>query len=178
MLRYTGERAIPWNEAVGWVMDQHVQRYAWTLQFCHGKRVVDLGCGTGYGSFMLSWVATYVIGLDISTLSINFAQDRFCADNLYFFTGDITAQIPSADMYVCFEVLEHLESPDQLIGNIDGTLLWSIPVDQPGGFHMRGYTAQEAESAFGGDIWYQGKAGYILPKAMAQFKPHNVPGVR
>jgi SAM-dependent methyltransferase len=178
MMRYTGERAIPWNEAVGWVMDQHVQRYAWALQFCHGKRVADLGCGTGYGSFMLSWVASYVVGLDVSVLSIDFARDRFQADNLDYLTGDITAQVTPADVTICFEVLEHLDYPNTALAHVKGTLIWSIPVEQPGGFHARGYTAQEAESAFGGDIWYQSKAGYIVPKISAQFKPHNVLGVR
>jgi SAM-dependent methyltransferase len=177
-MQYTGERAIPWNAAVGRVMDLHVQRYAWALQFCHGKRVADLGCGTGYGSFMLSWVASYVVGLDVSVLSIDFARSRFRAGNLDYLSGDITAQTTPADVSVAFEVFEHLQSPDAALERIDGTLLWSIPVQQPGGHHKRGYTAQQAESAFGGDIWYQSKAGYIVPKASAQFKPHNVLGVR
>jgi methylase of polypeptide subunit release factors len=62
---FTGERVIPgqvetdlWNE--------HFSRYAFATLFASGKRVLDLGCGSGYGSAELARTAESVIGVDVS----------------------------------------------------------------------------------------------------------------
>lgn len=58
------ERLIPGEGVPGGEMEQHVARYAWAFRFCEGKHVVDVGCGGGYGSFLLSWVAREVDAVD------------------------------------------------------------------------------------------------------------------
>ncbi len=50
---FTGERVIP-----GQVNDdlwaEHISRYAFAARFAAGKRVLDIGCGTGYGTAELA----------------------------------------------------------------------------------------------------------------------------
>jgi len=174
---YTGERAMPWNPATGAVMDHHAMRYAWALQFCHDKAVADLGCGAGYGSFMMSWVARSVVGVDVSVLAVAYARGHFQAPNLRYRTGDITTETPEAGMHVAFEVLEHLDDPLQLAESIEGMLLWSVPTYDNSKYHRHVYTPGNAER-FGGDIWYQSGAGYIVPKESARFQPRYVLGAR
>src|SRR3990172_11308835 len=117
MMYYTGERAIPWDKAVGpRVLSHHVARYSWALPFCWGRTVADLGCGTGYGAFLLSWGAKWVTGVDIDREAVHFAEEWFCAGNLQFICRDVREnKLPKADLYVAFEFLEHLDDPGELL---------------------------------------------------------------
>jgi len=42
---------------------EHLQRYKYALRRCKGK-ILDLGCGTGYGTKMLSNEGNKVYGID------------------------------------------------------------------------------------------------------------------
>jgi len=48
----------------------HVARYTFAAQFTSDKLVCDVACGTGYGCFLLSRSATFVVGIDISEEAI------------------------------------------------------------------------------------------------------------
>jgi len=177
-VNYTGERAIPWVPEVGRIMDQHVARYAWALQFCRGAEVVDLGCGAGYGTYMLSWVAAKAVGVDVNQGTIDYARERFWAENLYYHIQDLErGPLPAADVFLAFEVLEHLENPRGLMSKLDVCVLWSLPIYNNSTFHKHTYNPVKAEQ-LGGDIWYQSATGIIVPKERAWFKPVNVLGVR
>jgi trans-aconitate methyltransferase len=92
-------------------MGQHVARYAWAMNVCDRKRVVELGCGDGYGSYLLSWSASEVIGLDVDAAAIGKASRRYA--NVMYRQADITDSLclPEAEIAICFEVLEHLDDP-------------------------------------------------------------------
>jgi ubiquinone/menaquinone biosynthesis C-methylase UbiE len=107
---FTGERVIPgqvdtdlWNE--------HFSRYAFALQFAAGKRVLDLGCGSGYGPAELARIAHSVAGVDISADAIEYARAHYAAENLSYSTGSCT-RLPfpdgSFEFITAFEVIEHL----------------------------------------------------------------------
>ena len=53
MSEFTGERVIP-----GQVNDdlwaEHIARYAFAARLSDGARVLDIGCGTGYGTAELA----------------------------------------------------------------------------------------------------------------------------
>ena len=110
-IEFTGERVVPgqvdtdlWNE--------HFARYAFAVRLARGKRVLDLGCGTGYGSAEMSRQAATVIGLDISADAVGFAREKFVAAGLEFLEGSATAVAfadQSFDLIVAFEVIEHLK---------------------------------------------------------------------
>lgn len=166
-MRNTGERLIPWNRRGGWhTLYQHVCRYAWAIPFVFDKRVADLGCGTGYGTLMLSWAAASAVGVDVDPQAIGFARRHFGAETLSFEVGDITQSQPDADLYVCFEVLEHLDDPLPVVEALPGPLVYSIPVSDNGRFHTRAYEVEEIKALFGGDIWYQFKGGGIVPEVL------------
>jgi SAM-dependent methyltransferase len=169
-LPYTGERAVPWNFRTGThIMQRHTMRYAWAMQFCGGKRVVDVGCGCGYGSAMLSWVATRVLGIDSAMNALTFALSHFHGPNLRFDRVNLKVMsLPPAQVYVAFEILEHLDEPEKVIDQIDGTLIWSLPVNDGSRYHKRAYSVEQAEMLAGGNanIWYQGPDGTIIIKGM------------
>ena len=58
------ERYVPgtWSRLAAY---EHLPRYALARQLANGTRVLDFGCGTGYGAASLAEVAESVVGIDI-----------------------------------------------------------------------------------------------------------------
>ncbi len=109
------ERVMPGAhmEPVGFV--HHLSRYVWAIPHVNGQRVVDLGCGTGYGSYLLSWAAESVTGVDRSEDALAYARSHY--RDVTYELADLTdeAGLPEGDVAVCFEVLEHLAEPQKVI---------------------------------------------------------------
>lgn len=85
-------------------------------QYVHrGARVVDLGCGDGYGSYKLAKVGYSVTGIDVSEEMVEKANSLAESDmNLHFSKGDIaTIAVPDRhyDAVIAINSLEWTESP-------------------------------------------------------------------
>jgi GT2 family glycosyltransferase/2-polyprenyl-3-methyl-5-hydroxy-6-metoxy-1,4-benzoquinol methylase len=106
---FTGERFVP--EVEGDIKLEHVHRYLAVRHLARGKRVLDIACGEGYGSKILSAEAVSVVGVDVDDASVVHAAATYTDANIKFLRGDIVA-IPlgdaSVDLVVSFETLEHL----------------------------------------------------------------------
>src|SRR5512139_3486774 len=89
MLEWTGERYVPWvdDPFIGY---EHLHRYRFAKEFVKGKKVLDLACGEGYGSLMLSEEAGDVTGIDIDETTIRHASSKYLRGNLKFLKGLIT----------------------------------------------------------------------------------------
>jgi 2-polyprenyl-3-methyl-5-hydroxy-6-metoxy-1,4-benzoquinol methylase len=130
------ERFIPDQMGGGMVAAEHLCRYWWAGQLAHGKRVLDAGCGIGYGSNMLAEAgAAEVAGVDIAEPVIEVARQT-AAPGVTFSVGDVAAlefASDSFDLVVCFEVIEHVEDADAVLDELrrvlapDGLLVISSP---------------------------------------------------
>ncbi len=117
MSEFTGERVIP-----GQVNDdlwaEHVARYAFASRFSGRRRVLDAGCGTGYGSVEMAHSAGSVVGIDVSCEAIDYAKNHSPESNVRYLRAS-AALLPFStaafDLIAAFEVIEHLADwPDLL----------------------------------------------------------------
>jgi SAM-dependent methyltransferase len=117
LAEFTGERVIPgqvdldlWNE--------HYARYAFAARLARGRRVLDAGCGSGYGSAELARTARSVVGVDISNDALDFGRLHFPLPGLHFARASCT-ELPfcggSFDLIVAMEVIEHLKEWNKLL---------------------------------------------------------------
>ena len=83
MAEFTGERVIPGQVDID-LMNEHVARYAFAARLARGKRVLDAGCGAGYGSAELAKVAASVLGVDVAADAVDFAREHYRLPHLSF----------------------------------------------------------------------------------------------
>jgi ubiquinone/menaquinone biosynthesis C-methylase UbiE len=116
-MEFTGERVVP-GKVEEDLFNEHVARYLFARELVSGRRVLDLGCGSGYGTAELSRSAALVAGVDQSAEAVSYAHQQYCSTNRLFTVGDCTAlpfQEHSFDVAVCFEVIEHLSNQEALL---------------------------------------------------------------
>jgi SAM-dependent methyltransferase len=107
---FTGERVIP-GQVDADLLNEHLARYAFAARLARGKRVLDAGCGVGYGAVELAKSALSVVGADIAAEAVDFARRHYRLPSLEFEQASCTAlPHPDAafDLVVAFEVIEHL----------------------------------------------------------------------
>ena len=109
------ERYVPgtWSEISRY---EHIPRYQLAMAHAAGKRVLDFGCGTGYGTALLARQAREAVGVDIDAEAIAWAQAAHAAPCLrYEQRSDLGAGVPdsSFDIVTCFEMIEHVDAPTQ-----------------------------------------------------------------
>ncbi len=109
------ERFVPgtWSKIAEY---EHRPRYVFAQKRVSGARVLDFGCGTGYGSSLLADVADQVLGVDIDTTALDWASQFHNKPNLKFqICSDFGRNLPaeSFDVITCFELIEHLNEEAQ-----------------------------------------------------------------
>ena len=101
------ERAYP-GMPLALTMSEHAMRYSMALGVLPGSDFLDVGCGTGYGSEMLTWRGGRVRGFDLWQPAEH-ERPRWSGGAELTYGFDVTKQeLPAADAAVMFEVLEHL----------------------------------------------------------------------
>jgi SAM-dependent methyltransferase len=132
---FTGERFIP-GQGGAQMAYEHLHRYRFALRWAAGKDVLDVAAGVGYGAGLLATNAHRVWAVDLDAASVAYARRSFPAENLLFLQGDgnfLPVRTHSVDLAAAFEVLEHVENQEGLVGELSrvlrpgGTVLISTP---------------------------------------------------
>jgi SAM-dependent methyltransferase len=132
-LHLTGERTLPDVPAENYWYRRHLAVYEWIAARAHGRRVVDLACGEGYGSAVLARTATSVVGVDANPEAFEHARLKYTRPGLSFERDMIETWSGDVDCVVFLQTIEHVQDPDavlervrELIGR-DGVAYVSTP---------------------------------------------------
>jgi SAM-dependent methyltransferase len=114
------ERFVPGQRRGQLIEAEHLARYWWASGIAAGRRVLDAGCGVGYGTAMLARAgAAEALGIDVSPESVAAAAQAH--PDLTFVTGDVHAlpfEDQRFDLVTCFEVIEHVDRQDEVIAEL------------------------------------------------------------
>lgn len=109
-----------------WEKTAHIERYMFALS-CVGKynKIIDFGCGVGFGSELLYRGENGVVGLDTSVAALKLARSR----RPYISFVDNMVDFSDFSVCTCLEVIEHLNSPEVFIDSLNvKQLVASVPV--------------------------------------------------
>jgi len=134
-----GERIIPSDitslkEYVNFLL--HIFSYKHVLSLIpHNSKILDLGCGEGYGTLLLSHHARSVVGIDVDESIINHARQKYRGkvEILAYDGKKIPFEDETFDAVVSSQVIEHVEDVVQFLFEakrvlkIGGALFVSTP---------------------------------------------------
>lgn len=124
-MSFADERLVP-EDAVEESLQEHLARYRFAKERARG-RVLDVACGTGYGTALLG-----AVGVDLSRAALGYASERHPAR----YVGADAQRLPfgrAFDTVVSFETIEHVADAERFVGECarvlrpGGTLIVSTP---------------------------------------------------
>jgi SAM-dependent methyltransferase len=130
-LHLTGERTLPDVPEENYWFRRHLAVYEWIADRTHGRRVVDLASGEGYGAGVLARTAKSVIGVEANPEAFEHAVAKYPAvrferNMVELWQGDV-------DCVVFLQTIEHIQDPDAMLAHIkqliepDGVAYVSTP---------------------------------------------------
>lgn len=134
--------------------------YAKNVLTCNSQ-VIEIGCGEGYGTSILSQYCKEIIGLDVEDNIIAHATKKYASNNCLFKTYDgikLPFENNACDAVISFQTIEHVEKDIDFISEShrvlknDGILILTTPNRlnrlKPGQkpwnrFHVREYSPDD-----------------------------------
>jgi 2-polyprenyl-3-methyl-5-hydroxy-6-metoxy-1,4-benzoquinol methylase len=114
-LELTGERTLPDVPEENYWFQRHLVVYEWIRPRVGGLHVIDMACGEGYGSDLLSRSAAAVVGVDANPEAHEHAKARYTRPGLRFERDMIQTFAEPADAIVFLQTIEHVPEPGELL---------------------------------------------------------------
>lgn len=169
IIENTGERVIPdYMKPTNGLLLEHIARYHFSNHYTKG-RILDLACGSGFGSHMLAKLGkkriNQIVAVDCDPKTVAYAQKRYDHPLVEYRCEDaVNPLLPQKlglfDVIVSFETIEHIEDEQQFLSNVyqllkpGGVLVISTPYGKGRGipcgspFHVHQLTVEEFRNLF------------------------------
>ncbi len=125
MSAFTGERIDPELARGTEILELHLARYRFAADAVGAGRVLDIACGTGYGTNLLAEVADLALGADISTVAVKHANRAYASAKCGFVQADVL-RLGFADgvfdAVVSLETVEHVNDSTRYFGEVSRVL--------------------------------------------------------
>lgn len=162
---FAGERTHPEDEE-----GINISRYDFAGKSVKGKTVIDLGCGSGYGTWVLANNgAKMAIGIDYDPKVIQYAKKKYKLRNLKYqnVNSSILTKRDKFQIVTAFEVIEHIKDDFEFVRLIkellaqNGIAFISTPnklISSPGmdtppnPYHIREYTPTDFKKILSNDF--------------------------
>jgi SAM-dependent methyltransferase len=141
----------------------HMERYDFAIQKALHGRILDIACGTGYGSYQMlgsdKLESSSITAVDVSRDAIEYGMKRYNHSSLDFICTDVMDFSDSKfyDTIVSLETIEHLKEPVSFIQKMylllkkGGMLIASAPVTlstDVNPYHLSDFTASSFRQLF------------------------------
>jgi ubiquinone/menaquinone biosynthesis C-methylase UbiE len=134
------------------ILERH---YETAVNYIQGKKVLDIACGTGYGSKMMKDAgAASVTGVDLSPEAVEYARERYATSGVDFVCCNAEEYESSEkyDVIISCETIEHLQRPDLFLARLHrmltpgGTLLLALPLGETrhiDAYHLHAFSRKQ-----------------------------------
>ena len=136
------------GRTVSEIRADHVARYRfaaeWMRDHFPGKalKVLDAGCGSGYGTRILAEAGADVLGIDPHGPSIDDAREAWLHPHARFEMRAVMPDIGAFDLAVAFEVVEHVADGREFVSSLAAMapiVIASTPNEDVQPFSMTGH---------------------------------------
>jgi SAM-dependent methyltransferase len=182
---FTGERLHRGDDLFAVDLARHEAAYAFARPHATRGRILDLGCGSGYGTRALVGSADMVVGLDRVRPDVASRSDG---------TNFLRAELPGLplsprafDLIVSFQVIEHFEDPTDYVDALsdplreDGLAIVTTPnllmSDGVNPYHVHEYLADELAECLGhrfGEVEMLGVGASALTRAHFEARSRRI----
>jgi len=124
--KFSAERTSADNPAERPIRERQLAAYHRALHYIKGFRVLELGCGEGIGSYLLAEKAACVVAVDYSEEALYSARLRYGdrgIDFRFMKVPPIDFREASFDAVICFQMIEHLDTPQKLVAEVQRVLV-------------------------------------------------------
>lgn len=117
-LSLTGERTLPDVPEENYWYRRHLVVYEWIAARTHGRRIVDLACGEGYGAAVLGRTAASVVGVDANPEAFEHARLKYGGAHVRFERDLVETWSGDVDCVVFLQTIEHVQDPDAVLEHV------------------------------------------------------------
>ncbi|MFA6533793.1 MAG: class I SAM-dependent methyltransferase [Patescibacteria group bacterium] len=134
------------------IFQQHAAVYNFCLKYLANKKVLDLGCGSGFGASQFAGKAKEVLAIDTDAKAITNAKNKYILSNLKFSVADISkldSGVGPFDAVIALQVIEHLKNYQGFVSLVsqllvkDGLFILSTPNKARSDFNENPYHFKE-----------------------------------
>jgi 2-polyprenyl-3-methyl-5-hydroxy-6-metoxy-1,4-benzoquinol methylase len=181
--RITPEKINPEDMFAQRALQLHLQRYEFALQNLAIGNVLDIACGTGYGTALLAKTnqRSTITGVDIDVEAISYAKKKHTASNITFIQNSLL-EFTSPILFttiVSLETIEHIAAPEKVVSHllnlltVGGRLIISAPVTPSmdgNPYHVNDFTIRSFKALFS-------HSSLITTNELLQIQPYRLKDV-